>query len=162
MGLFEKFRDGLQKTHSKLVHEVQRIVTLSPKLTGSTLEELEAALLGADLGMAMTDQIIAAVKRAYETQGRSGLEIFAVAQQEVEKSLSSNAAALRRNPQGITVVSIVGVNGTGKTTTAAKLAKMVQSRGETALLAACDTFRAAAVEQITLWSERVDVAVIGG
>src|SRR5213595_2140242 len=142
MGLFQKFKDGLQQTHSKLSHEIKRIVTLSPKLPDSTLEELEAALRGTDLGTAMTEQIIAAVKRAYETQGRTGLEVFTVAEQEVEKSLSSADAALRRNPGGLTVVSLVGVNGTGKTTTAAKLAKMIQASGGTALLAACDTFRA--------------------
>src|SRR5438067_6030475 len=150
MSLFQKFKEGLQKTQTKLVHEIKRIVTLSPKLTGSTLEELEAALLGADLGTAMTDQIIASVKKEYETQGRAGLEIFAVAQREVEKSLSANTAELRRNPDGLTVVSIVGVNGTGKTTTAAKLAKRIQSGGGSVLLGACDTFRAAAIEQIKL------------
>src|SRR5882672_5744369 len=128
MGLFQKFKDGLQKTQTKLVHEIKRIVTLSPKLTGSTLEELEAVLLAADLGTATTEQIIQAVKRAYETQGRSGLAIFEIAQQEVEKSLSSNDAALRKAPTGLTVVSIVGVNGTGKTTTGAKLAKLLQTR----------------------------------
>src|SRR5438067_2773961 len=162
MGLFQKFKDGLQKTHSKLTHEIKRIVTLSPRLTGATIEELEAALLGADLGTAMTAQILDAVKKAYETQGRGGLEIFAVAQQEVEKSLSSGVAPLRRTPGGVTVVSIVGVNGTGKTTTAAKLARRIQAGGGTALLAACDTFRAAAIEQIKLWGERLKVPVIAG
>src|SRR5258708_1608060 len=112
MGLFQKFKEGLQKTHAKLTHEIKRVVTLSPKLTGATLEELEAALLGADLGTAMTQQILAAAKQAYETQGRGGLEVFAVAQREVEKSLSSNPSELRRNPSGLTVVSIVAVNGT--------------------------------------------------
>src|ERR1051326_272007 len=162
MGLFQKFKDGLQKSHTKLVHEIKRIVTLSPKLTGSTLEELEAALLAADLGMATTGQIISAVKRAYETQGRAGLEIFAVAQAEVEKSLSAISAQLRPNPDGLTVVSIVGVNGTGKTTTAAKLAHTIQANGGIALLAACDTFRAAAIEQIKLWGQRLNVPVIAG
>ena len=119
MGLFDKLRAGLQKTQSLLVHEIKRIVTLSPKLTGSTLEELEAALLSADLGTAMTEQIVSAVRKAYETQGRSGSAIFEIAQQEVEKSLSANNAALSKAPSGLTVVSIVGVNGTGKTTTSA-------------------------------------------
>src|SRR5436190_757907 len=160
MGLFQKFKDGLQKTHSKLVHEIKRIVTLSPKLTGSTLEELEAALLGADLGTAMTHQILAEVKKAYESQGRSGLEIFAVAQREVEKSLSSAQAELYQQPAGLTVVSLVGVNGTGKTTTSAKLAKLIQSRGQTVLLAACDTFRAAAIEQLKLWGQKLNVPVV--
>ena len=151
MGLFAKFKAGLQKTHSKLAHEIKRIITRSPKLDAASLEELEAALIAADLGMAMTAQIVAAVKQAYETQGGAGLDVFAIARREVESSLPSNQAALRQAPAGPTVVSIVGVNGTGKTTTAAKLAHLVQARGETALLAACDTFRAAAIEQIKLW-----------
>lgn len=161
MGLFEKFKVGLQKTHARLAHEIKRVVTRSPKLTGESLEELEAALIGADLGMPMTTQIIAAVKKAYETQGGAGLDVFAIATAEVEKSLASGQAALRRDA-GLTVVSIVGVNGTGKTTTSAKLAWMVQSRGETAMLAACDTFRAAAIEQLKLWGQRLKVPVIAG
>jgi fused signal recognition particle receptor len=156
------FKAGLQKTHSKLVHEIKRIVTRSPKLDAAGLEELEAALIAADLGMAMTSQIVGAVKQAYETQGSAGLEVFAVARREVEKSLASNQPELRRAPEGLTVVSIVGVNGTGKTTTAAKLAHLVQSRGDTALLAACDTFRAAAIEQIKHWGQRLKVEVIAG
>lgn len=162
MGLFDKFKAGLQKTHSRLVHELNRIVSGSPKLTGATLEELDHALLGADLGVAMTAQIIAAVKKAYETQGKDGLDVFAIARQQVESSLASNHAALRKRPQGLTVVSIVGVNGTGKTTTAAKLAHLIQTRGEKAVLAAGDTFRAAAIEQLKLWGQRLNVPVIAG
>jgi fused signal recognition particle receptor len=162
MGLFAKFKAGLQKTHSKLVHEIKRIVTRSPKLDAGGIEELEEALIAADLGMAMTSQIIGAVKLAYETQGGAGMDVFAVARREVEKSLASNQSGLCKAPQGLTVVSIVGVNGTGKTTTAAKLAHLVQSRGETTLLAACDTFRAAAIEQIKLWGQRLKVEVIAG
>src|SRR5436190_7465702 len=148
MGLFDKFRSGLQKTHNKLVHEIKRIVTGSPKLTADTIEELEAVLLGADLGTSMTRQILNAVKHAYETQGRSGLDILEVATAEVEKNLAAAQAPLRKSRNGLTVVSLVGVNGTGKTTTAAKLGHFIQARGETVLLAACDTFRAAAIEQI--------------
>ena len=162
MGLFQKFKNGLLKTHAKLTHEIKRIISRSPKLTGESLDELEGALLGADLGTAMTSQIITAVKKAYESQGKSGLDFFDIAAREVEQSLSSNNAALHKQPHGLTVVSIVGVNGTGKTTTAAKLAKLIQTRGETVLLAACDTFRAAAIEQIKLWGERLGVPVIAG
>ena len=162
MGLFAKFKAGLQKTHSKLTHEIKRIVTRSPKLEGATLEELEAALIGADLGMAMTTQIIEAVKKSYETQGGAGLDVFAVAKAEVERSLALNKSELITAPDGLTVVSIVGVNGTGKTTTSAKLAHWMQSQRKTALLAACDTFRAAAIEQIKLWGERLKVEVVAG
>jgi fused signal recognition particle receptor len=162
MGLFAKFKAGLQKTHNKLVHEIKRIVTRSPKLDRESMEELEAALIGADLGMPMTDQIIAAVKQSYESQGGQGLDVFAVAQREVVGSLSATETGLRKAPAGPTVVSIVGVNGTGKTTTAAKLAHLVQSQGHTTLLAACDTFRAAAIEQLKLWGHRLKVEVVAG
>src|SRR2546423_3238197 len=162
MGLLDKLKAGLQKTHGRLAHEINRIVTGSPKLTGATLEELEAALLGADLGVAMTHQIIAAVKEAYETQGGRGVDVFTIARCEVEKSLSSNHVELRKTLGGPTVISVVGVNGTGKTTTSAKLAHLIQSRGQTALLAACDTFRAAAIEQLTLWGQRLNVPVVAG
>jgi len=162
MGLFDTLKAGLQKTHSKLVHEIKRIVTDSPKLTGRSLDELEAALLGADLGLATTQQIVAAVKRAYETQGSGGVDVFTIARGELEKSLSSNQSALRKEAHGPTVLSIIGVNGTGKTTTSAKLAHWFQARGQIALLAACDTFRAAAIEQLKLWGQRLKVPVVAG
>ena len=173
MGLFQKFKAGLQKTHGKLAHEIKRIVTRSPKLDAAAFEELEAALIAADLGVAVTAQIVAAVKHAYETQGSAGLDVFAIARREVEKNLLaaakpsaetglSNQADLLKAEHGPTVVSVVGVNGTGKTTTAAKLAHLVQAQNKTALLAACDTFRAAAIEQIKLWGQRLKVEVIAG
>lgn len=162
MGLFDKFKEGLKKTHTNLVHEIKRIVTLSPKLTGATIEELEAALLAADLGVPVTEAIIAEVKKSYETQGRGGAEIFEVAVKEVEKALATASGALAKAPTGVTVVSIVGVNGTGKTTTSAKLAHWARGRGESSVLAACDTFRAAAIEQLKLWGQRLDVPVIAG
>jgi fused signal recognition particle receptor len=162
MGFFQRLKQGLSKSHDRLVHEIKRIVTASPKLTEATIEELEAALLGADFGTAMTTQIVAAVKKGYESQGRAGLDVFAIARREVEQCLGEGTHTLLRQPQGPTVVSLVGVNGTGKTTTSAKLAHLVQARGETALLAACDTFRAAAIDQIKLWGQRLGVEVIAG
>src|SRR5512138_1847940 len=162
MGLFAKFKAGLQKTHAKLTHEIKRIVTRSPRLDANSLEDLEVALIGADLGMAATSRIVDAVRKAYESQGGNGLDVSEIATLEIVSSLSSNAPELKRAPQGLTVVSIVGVNGTGKTTTAAKLAHLVQSQGKTALLAACDTFRAAAIEQLKLWGQRLKVEVVAG
>jgi fused signal recognition particle receptor len=160
MSLFAKFKAGLAKTHAKLTHEIKRIVTRSPKLTAESLEEIEHALIAADLGVAMTTQIVTAVKLAYETQGTAGLDYLAIARAEIEKSLSSNKPGLREIPGGTCVVSIVGVNGTGKTTTSAKLAHYFQAQKKSVLLAACDTFRAAAIEQIKLWGMRLKVEVI--
>ncbi|WCJ58139.1 signal recognition particle-docking protein FtsY [Fontisphaera persica] len=161
MGFFDKIKAGLKKTTDQLVHEIKRIVTGSPRLTGHSLEELEAALLGADLGVAMTQQIIAAVKQAYETQGSAGLDVFAIAAREVAASMKVPNPGLKRVP-GLTVVTLVGVNGTGKTTTAAKLAWRAQQDNLAPMLAACDTFRAAAVEQLKLWGQRLQVPVIAG
>jgi fused signal recognition particle receptor len=162
MGFFAKIKAGLAKTQSKLVQEIKRIVTRSPRLTADSIEELEAALIAADLGMAMTEQIIAAVKKSYETQGSGGPDFLAIAQAEIEKSLAPGQSGLQKVAGGITVVSVVGVNGTGKTTTSAKLAHFIQSQNQTALLAACDTFRAAAIEQLKLWGARLKVEVIAG
>ncbi len=162
MGFFAKIKAGLQKTQQKLVHELKRIVTLSPKLSATSLTDIESALMSADLGMAMTQQIVAAVKVAYETQGRGGDDVLTVARREVERAFDGNPAELRKEAEGVTVISIVGVNGTGKTTTTAKLAHYIRGRGQTAVIAACDTFRAAAIEQLKLWGERLDVPVIAG
>src|ERR1044072_8270356 len=106
LGFFKKIKDGLSKTDDKLTTDIKRIVTRSPKLTGESIEELEAALLGADLGMAMTERIVTAVKKAYESQGSGGVDVFAIAQHEVERSLSSNRPALHKETHGLTVVSI--------------------------------------------------------
>ncbi len=160
MGFFTRLKEGLFKTQQKLVHEIKRIVTRSPRLTAESMEELEMVLLGADLGVAMTQQILAAVKKSYETKGSSGPQVLDIAVAEVEKSLAASNPGLKESPDGLTVLSIVGVNGTGKTTTCAKLAHNFKQQGQGVVLAACDTFRAAAIEQLKLWGERLDVPVI--
>src|SRR5947209_18911068 len=126
MGFFDKLKASLKKTQDQFVHEIKRIVTFSPTITQHSIEELEALLIGADFGMAMTDQIVSAVRKAYESQGREGLDVYAIARREMEKELSIAVVPLRRTPNGLTVVSVVGVNGTGKTTSCAKLAYYTQ------------------------------------
>lgn len=160
MGFLDKFKAGLARTKEKLTGEIKRIVTLSPKLDADALEELEETLIASDLGMVMTTRIVEAVRETYESQGRDGLDVLAIARREVEQSLGE-VEALKRNG-GLTVVSVVGVNGTGKTTTCAKLAHSIQQDDGSAMLAACDTFRAAALEQLKIWGERLDTPVISG
>ncbi len=163
MKLFTKLKESLKKTQQNLKREIKRILTRSPKLTGETLEELEAALIAADFGIPMTMRIVDAVREAYETQGRAGLAVFEIAKREVIQALQLDQPRdLIQAPEGVTVISLVGVNGTGKTTTAAKLAYRLQKQGKSVLLAACDTFRAAAIEQLQLWGERLGVPVIAG
>jgi fused signal recognition particle receptor len=162
VGFFDKLKSAFSRTTATLSHEIRRIVSRSPKLTAENLEELESALLRADLGFAMTQQILGAARKAFESQGKSGLDFIEIAATEVAASLAAADPALRQQSSGLTVVSVVGVNGTGKTTTSAKLANLMQQRGEPAVLAACDTFRAAAVQQLKLWGERLNIPVISG
>ena len=162
MGLFDKFKAGLQRTQAKLSQEIHRIVSRSPKLDDDTFEEIEHTLISADLGLPMTQRILAAIKDSYESQGKEGLDVLGVARREVVSTFNGETPDLHRQPEGLTVVSLVGVNGTGKTTTAAKLAHRVQASGDIAMLAACDTFRAAAVEQLKEWGGRLEVPVIAG
>jgi fused signal recognition particle receptor len=162
VGFFDKLKKVFTEKTASLAQEVKRIITRSPKLTASSLEELERALLGSDLGFATTQQILKAARSAFETQGRAGADFIEIATREVEKVLAEADPTLRRAPAGVTVVSIVGVNGTGKTTTSAKLAHLFQQQGQPAMLAACDTFRAAAIEQLKLWGARLNIPVIAG
>ena len=159
MGLFTKFFSGLKKTQSKLSTEIRRIVTRSPKLTGDDIEELEGALLASDMGLAVTERVVDAVRATYESSGAQAGSVLEIAQAEVVSCLGESTARLAKR-DGLTVVSLVGVNGAGKTTTAAKLAHRVKADGGKPMLAACDTFRAAAIEQLNLWGTRLDIPVV--
>jgi len=159
MGLFSKFFSGLQKTQGNISSELKRIISRSPKLTDDDVEDLEAVLLSSDMGFNVTEQIIESVRKEYESgRGQIG-DILEVAKTAVEKCLSNTENNLTNNNK-LNVISLVGVNGAGKTTTAGKLAHHIKKSGSKPMLAACDTFRAAAIEQLNLWGERLDIPVI--
>ena len=159
MGLFTKLFSGLKNTQSKLSTEIRRIISRSPKLTEDDIEELEAALVASDMGLAVTGRVIDAVREKYESSGGNSGSVLEVAQAEVMSCLGDNTTGLAKH-DGLTVVSLVGVNGAGKTTTAAKLAHRVKAVGGKPMLAACYTFRAAAIEQLNLWGTRLDIPVV--
>ena len=159
MGLFSKFFSGLQKTQDNLSSELKRIISRSPKLTDDDVEDLEAVLLSSDMGFSVTEQIIESVRKEYESGSGQIGNILEVAKTVVEKCLSETNNNLTNNNK-LNVVSLVGVNGAGKTTTAGKLAHHIKKSGSKPMLAACDTFRAAAIEQLNLWGERLDIPVI--
>ena len=159
-GLFQKFRDGLRKTSTKLATEIKRIVTRSPQLDAAALDELEAVLVSTDIGIDTATKIVELTKEAARQSGQ--VHIFTVAKNEIERELGVVAPHLAHAAQPPTVVLLAGVNGTGKTTSAAKLAHWLKEQGNTVLLAACDTFRAAAIEQMKIWGERVGCDVIAG
>jgi len=132
------------------------------KITGSThasaadWNELEAALLGADFGPELSSEIVAA---AHSLRAENTTQAITAA---LTSSLSTKSRDISRNTSGPTVLLIVGVNGTGKTTSAAKLAASLVSNDSSVLLAAADTFRAAAVDQLLTWGERLDIDVVHG
>ena len=111
MGLIDKFKSGLNATRKKLSHEITRIFSGSPKLVEDTLEELEFALIGADLGIGVTNRIVSAIKQAYESQGSEGVNVITIARQEIVKVFDQSAEKLCRE-DGLTIISMVGVNGT--------------------------------------------------
>ena len=160
LGLFQKFRDGLAKTHDKLVGEIKRIVTRAPKLDPESLDELEAVLIGCDIGVETALRIVEEVRKA-SAETRE-VDVVAIAKRIVSETLNSGPLALRQAAQPPTVVLLAGVNGTGKTTSTAKLAHQLKQDGSSVLLAACDTFRAAAIEQLKIWGERTACDVIAG
>jgi len=160
MGLFSKFFSGLQKTQNNLSSELKRIISRSPKLTDDDVEDLEAVLLSSDMGFTVTLQIIEAVRKEYESSSGQTGNILEIAKSIVEKNLSHTDNNLIKNDNDLTVISLVGVNGAGKTTTAGKLAHYIKDSGRRPMLAACDTFRAAAIEQLNLWGSKLDIPVI--
>jgi fused signal recognition particle receptor len=160
MTLLEKFSSGLRKTSGRLTGEIKRIVTRSPRLDEDAVEELEVALIAADFGVGTATKIIELTREAAKQQ--SEVDVFSVARDEIERELSIGSPTLIRADAPPTVVLLAGVNGTGKTTSTGKLAHWLKEQGNSVLLAACDTFRAAAIEQLKLWGQRVGCDVIAG
>jgi fused signal recognition particle receptor len=159
-GLFKKFKDGFAKTVSAIADQTAGIF-FGKRIDEDSLDELEEALITADFGVETTAEILAEIKRAYtadkELQGRQAAEIGAAV---LKRVLAGAEATLTAADQKPTVIAMIGVNGSGKTTTAAKLAWKLKEDGQTVTLAACDTFRAAAVEQLQTWAAKLEIEVI--
>jgi len=159
-GLFKKFKDGFAKTVAAISEQTAGIF-FGKRIDEDSLDELEEALITADFGVETTSEILAEIKKAYTAdrslQGKQAAEIGAAVLQRV---LAGAEGSLTSADQKPTVIAMIGVNGSGKTTTAAKLAWWLKEDGETVTLAACDTFRAAAVEQLKSWATKLDVEVI--
>jgi fused signal recognition particle receptor len=160
LGLFKKFKDGFSKTVSA-ISATTRGLFGGHKIDASSLDELEEALYTADFGVETTEEILAEIKLAYrkdpELKGQQAAEIGA---RVLERVLAGSEGQLNLVPGGPTVVALIGVNGSGKTTTSAKLGYMLKKEGNSVMLAACDTFRAAAVEQLKSWATRLELPII--
>ena len=159
MGFFDRIKQSLTRTTEKFVERFEEVVKRADApeqrtrpVDVETVEALEEALISADVGVAATDRIVEAVK----SRDRRGASLRDLVKTEILDILkgAGQPAINGRRPH---VVMIVGVNGTGKTTTVGKLARLIKDEGRTPLICAADTFRAAAVEQLEIWAKRADV-----
>jgi fused signal recognition particle receptor len=164
MGIFDRIREGLKKTRDAVADQAAAVFQLGHELTDEDYEALEAALLRADVGPEATDRILEGVRKRLDT--RKAETPAEAVRAEIEAVLSgaggasaSGGVAAAADGAVPHVTLVVGVNGTGKTTTIAKLAHHYKTAGDSVLLVACDTFRAAASDQLQIWADRAGVPI---
>jgi fused signal recognition particle receptor len=156
----EKLKAGLTKTKGNLLGKISQAVGLHKKIDQELLDELEEILIKADVGPSTTAKIIDGVKQeAQKKKLEDSNQVTGLLKEQVAVILRTGDAPVE-NFSSPYVIMVVGVNGTGKTTSIAKLAKDYNDQGKKVLVAACDTFRAAAVEQLSIWAGRVGVEMI--
>ncbi len=161
-GFFARLKLGLGKTSSKLSEGIGGLFT-KRKLSTETLDDLEDVLIEADLGLETAERIIATLRKGRYEKGIGADDVRAVLKVEVERVLGPVARPLTIDPAVKPfVILVVGVNGTGKTTTIGKLAAHFRRDGKAVMLAAGDTFRAAAIDQLKIWGERTGSEVVAG
>jgi fused signal recognition particle receptor len=160
--LFAKFRQGLARTREGLTTRLGELLSGSKALDQEFYDDLEEILLQADVGVATTEKILARLKERVRAERLSEPAAAREALEEVIRGLLPAGAEglVGRRPDGPAVIMVVGVNGTGKTTTLGKLANLLHGEGNRVILGAADTFRAAATEQLEIWAQRAGVEVI--
>jgi fused signal recognition particle receptor len=161
-GLFERMKEAVTRTRENLSERIDEAVGINKEIDRNTLDDLEATLLGADLGSATTAQVLDKLReRADRKQIKNVEDLKRLLKEELLSILTAANTPPVDRPDGVSeVVLVVGVNGTGKTTTIGKLAQTLRSEGKTVLLCAADTFRAAAIEQLEVWGQRTGTEVI--
>lgn len=156
---WNKVRSVLASTRTALTTKIRSLFTGS--VDEALLEQLEEILIGADLGVAITKTTLAAIRSHLKTHPDMGIEeLLSLLETNLIAEMAPLSTELRGNPSGPTVILVVGANGSGKTTSIAKLAHGLKLQGKTVLLAAADTFRAAAQEQLGLWAKRLSIDII--
>ncbi|MBE6399964.1 MAG: signal recognition particle-docking protein FtsY [Lentisphaerae bacterium] len=162
MSIFSIFKRGLEKSATKLSRVIGGVFTGIKAHGSASFEDLEAMLIAADFGVAAAKKVVAGLRDRYE-RGKiaTDADLVQVARDEVATILKQGMRPIRTAPENeVLVILMVGVNGSGKTTTIGKLAAKWQQEGKKVILGACDTFRAAAVEQLQLWGERTGCQVV--
>ena len=159
MGLFNKIREGLKKTRDSMMQKVERVLNSFTKIDDDFLEELEETLIMSDVGVETSENIVADLRKKIKETG-------ATDPSEVKGLLKEIIAGMLKEDRPFTlstrpsIVFVIGVNGAGKTTTIGKLAAGYKAEGKKVLVAAADTFRAAAIDQLQVWTDRAGVDIV--
>lgn len=160
-GFFNKLKEGLTRTRHSLADNVHRVLTGKPRIDEAMLEALEEALIAGDVGVSTTEKLLDTLRERIRREGmETGEELERALVEEIATVLRRGEAPEKSPGARPRVVLLVGVNGTGKTTTLGKLALRHRNEGKRVIVAAGDTFRAAAVDQLRIWAERAGVEII--
>lgn len=165
MGIFSKtvnyLKEHLGKTRKKIANSLSSILTLGRNIDDELLDELEETLISDDIGVETTDRLIQDLREAYKKrQIQKTDDIIPFLKEHMKNYWPRQDRQLYKAQSGPTVILVAGINGSGKTTSIAKLAYTLHKNGNEVIVAACDTFRAAAVEQLTIWAERIGVQIV--
>ena len=165
MGFFSKtvgyLKEHLGKTRQKIASSLSSILTLGRDIDDDLLDKLEETLISDDIGVETTDRLIGDLRAAYKKgEIKKTDDIVPFLKEHMKSCWPEQDRQLNTAATGPTVILVAGINGSGKTTSIAKLAFMLNKAGKDVIVAACDTFRAAAVEQLTIWSERIGVQIV--
>ena len=161
MGFFDKLKKGLAKTRETITNKIEKLVIGYADIDDELLDELEEILIMADVGVNTTDRLMESVRKGIKKKEINTPEdLKPFLQARISELLANGSDETRVAVTGPTVVLVIGVNGVGKTTTIGKLASYYKAQGKSVMLAAADTFRAAAIDQLEVWGERTGTRVI--
>ncbi len=162
-GLFAKFKDGLRKTTAFLNTDIRDLFKSEGRLVDDAfLAEVRAILIKTDMGPQAAGQTVDEIHAAFRARVVHLDDILSVIKKKLRELMAQDEAPIRMADSGVTVIMVAGVNGSGKTTSIAKLAHMFRAQGKHVVLGAGDTFRAAAVEQLTIWAKRLGAEIVTG
>jgi fused signal recognition particle receptor len=161
-GLFERMKQAVTRTRENLAERIEEVVAFGKEIDRNTLDDLEATLIGADLGTTTTQEVLGRLRdKADRKQIKDVQELKRLLKEELLAILSAaNTRPVQKVDGTPEVILVVGVNGTGKTTTIGKLSQVFRANGKSVLLCAADTFRAAAIDQLEIWGARTGTEVI--
>lgn len=163
MGFFDKFKQGLKKTANILNTDIRDLFKREGRLVDEDfLSELFAVLIKTDMGVQAAKATVEEVRVNFRGRVVHLNDVIEAGKPKLKSLMAQPEQPIRFAPSGPTVIMVAGVNGSGKTTSIAKLSQLLKSQGKTVLLGAADTFRAAAVEQLTIWSQRLGVKIVTG